>query len=166
MQLLCQLKDTVLSDQTNLHQLWKQMFCCCKSKVVEQASSSSETNWHLLQPVYAAAEDIFEHWERNALWLTVKCTFKIILFTYLLTYLKKAVVPCLSWCSLEELISASSTSIASSLLSISSSSSSSVFCFIFLLLAIFSSRLLHWPAAAPTAEYIWYDCASSNCTYQ
>ena len=30
--------------QTDLQQLGRQMFCCCRSKTVEQSSSSSETN--------------------------------------------------------------------------------------------------------------------------
>jgi len=32
--------------QTNLQQLRRHMFCCCRSEAVEQASSLSETNWH------------------------------------------------------------------------------------------------------------------------
>jgi len=31
---------------TDLQPLWRQMFCCCKSKTVELSFSSSETNWH------------------------------------------------------------------------------------------------------------------------
>ena len=41
---LCQLEN--MCRQKNLQQLWRQLFCRCRSEVVEQSASSSETNWH------------------------------------------------------------------------------------------------------------------------
>jgi len=43
----CQL----VSDEGRRQQLCRQMFCCCRSKTVEQFSSSFETNWHWLRTV-------------------------------------------------------------------------------------------------------------------
>jgi len=35
-----------LSSNTPIQQLWRQVFCSCRSKAVEQPSSWSATSWH------------------------------------------------------------------------------------------------------------------------
>jgi len=40
----CQVKD--VRCETNLQQLWRQMFCSCRSEAVEQPSSWTATRWH------------------------------------------------------------------------------------------------------------------------
>jgi len=45
----CHIKDVCC--ETNLQQLWRQLFCSCRSKAVEQPSSWSVTSWHCLSTI-------------------------------------------------------------------------------------------------------------------
>jgi len=40
----CHIKDVCC--EANLQQLWRQVFCSCRSKAVEQPSNWTATSWH------------------------------------------------------------------------------------------------------------------------
>jgi len=41
----CHINDVCC--QTNLQQLWRQVFCSCRSEAVQQPSSWTATSWHI-----------------------------------------------------------------------------------------------------------------------
>ena len=53
----CHIKDVCC--HTDLQQLWRQVFCSCRSEAVEQPSSWSATSWHKLSTIETPTKDIF-----------------------------------------------------------------------------------------------------------
>jgi len=79
------LTSRTLCCETNLQQLWRDVFCSCRS----EAPSWSATSWHWLYDFHRVKRLLktllFGCWHRSTLWLTFKAASHK--FSYLLTYL-------------------------------------------------------------------------------